>query len=247
MRSTAFTNKNARDAAGRKINMIAIIPARGGSRRLPRKNIADFMGKPMIAWTIDAARDSGLFSQIIVATDCEPIAAVSRACGAQVPFLRGPDDSDDHTPVWVATINALNRLEAQQAERHDVVVQLMANCPLRTAADIRNAHDAFVETGTDFLISVFRYGWINPWWALKVEADTGRPRFLFPEARKRSQDLPPLYCPSGAIWMADAAALKNQKTFYGTEWRVFPMDWRHAVDIDDPADLQMALAIARQR
>ena len=79
MRSAAFTSKTARDAAGRKTSMIAIIPARGGSRRLPRKNIADFMGKPMIAWTIDAARDSGLFSQIIVATDCEPIAAVSRA------------------------------------------------------------------------------------------------------------------------------------------------------------------------
>jgi CMP-N-acetylneuraminic acid synthetase len=224
----------------------AIIPARGGSKRLPGKNIMEFNGRPMLAWTVEAARASGLFEVVHVSTDCEQIAETAIKNGAMVPFLRDPADADDMTPVWTATINALIRLEAYCGHDFDVVVQLMPNCPLRNAQNIRQTYVHFQENKLSFLISVFKYGWMNPWWAIQLSADTGEPIFLFPQARKRSQDLPRLYCPSGAIWIADTVALKQQRTFYGVGWRTYPLDWRNAIDIDDMDDYRMALAIASQ-
>lgn len=226
--------------------ILAIIPARGGSKRLPHKNIMEFRGRPMICWTIDAARKSGIFDEIFISTDCSRTAEIGKDCGAAVPFLRDPTDADDMTPVWTATTNALHQFEQYRKRSYDVVVQLMANCPLRNSQDIRNAYDYYMERRLSFLISVFKYGWMNPWWALTVSAPSGEPTFLFPKARKRSQDLPELYCPSGAIWIADAAQLKRQKTFYGEGWRVFPLKWQQAFDIDDMDDYQMALALANQ-
>lgn len=224
----------------------AIIPARGGSKRLPGKNVMAFNGRPMLAWTIDAALDSGLFEIVHVSTDDEHIARTAVQCGAMVPFLRDAADADDMTPVWTATVNALIRLETHCGHDFDAVVQLMPNCPLRDAQDIRGAYAHFQANHLKFLITVFKYGWMNPWWAIRLAPDTEEPIFLFPEARKRSQDLPKLLCPSGAIWIADAPALKAEKTFYGGGWRTYELDWRHAFDIDDLDDYRMALAIAGQ-
>jgi N-acylneuraminate cytidylyltransferase len=206
----------------------------------------EFNGRPMLAWTVDAARSSGLFDIVHVSTDDERIAQTAIQNGAEVPFLRDAADADDMTPVWTATLNALIRLEAYCGHDFDAVVQLMPNCPLRNAQDIKDAYIHFQENELKFLITVFKYGWMNPWWAMRLAPETDEPIFLFPEARKRSQDLPKLFCPSGAIWIADAVTLKQQKTFYGEGWRTYALDWRHAFDIDDLDDYQMALAIARQ-
>jgi CMP-N-acetylneuraminic acid synthetase len=225
---------------------IAIIPARGGSKRIPRKNVIDFMGRPMIAWTIEAALESGRFDRVVVSTDNPEIAEISKGLGAAVPFLRQVH-ADDGAPVSLATIAALSQAEAEFGEPYRTVVQLMANCPLRNAADISHALSAFVVGKRQFQISCFRFGWMNPWWAVQLAAD-GTPRPLFPEARTaRSQDLPPLYCPTGAIWIADVAALKAAGTFYGPGHRYEPISWVSALDIDDAEDLAMARALAVNR
>src|SRR5690606_40024071 len=117
---------------------IAIIPARGGSKRIPHKNITEFCGKPMIAWTIQAAKDSGLFDRVLVSTDDQRIAEVSKTWGAEVPFLRA-SFADDHTPVSEATASALQQAMNHWQESYASVTQLMANCPLRTADDITQA------------------------------------------------------------------------------------------------------------
>lgn len=225
-------------------NVIAIIPARAGSKRIPNKNIVEFMGKPMIAWTIEAALESGIFSDILVSTDGEEIAALSRNLGASAPFLRNSAYADDITPVSMATVNSLIQMEQHKLVHYDVVVQLMPNCPCRTADDIVNSYNNFLNSSADFQISVFRFGWMNPWWAVELDKKTMRPKPLFPEAlKKRSQDLEDLYCPTGAVWIAEAERLKEQKVFYGEGHAVFPLDWRNSVDIDDIDDLRMAEAV----
>lgn len=222
---------------------IAIIPARGGSKRIPRKNVIDFDGKPMIAWTIEAALTSQCFDDVLVSTDSEEIAEVSIAAGASAPFLR-QENADDAAPSSTATISALKQAESYWHTRFDRVAQLMPNCPLRDAQQIRTAVDHFQAHNLNYQISCFRFGWMNPWWAVKLNADKVPSQF-FPQALgKRSQDLEPLYCPTGAIWIAGRDALLEAGTFYGPDHRYLPMDWMAAVDIDDMDDCRMALALA---
>ncbi|WP_313130850.1 acylneuraminate cytidylyltransferase family protein [Stutzerimonas nitrititolerans] len=221
---------------------IAIIPARGGSKRILRKNIVDFFGKPMIAWTIEAAQKSGYFERILVSTDDEEIAQVARDHGASVPFLR-TECADDHSPVSQATLTSLKQAEAFWDTSFDTVVQLMPNCPLRTAEDITQAIEAFKSKQAVFQISCFKFGWMNPWWAVRLN-EQGQSERLFPEAiGARSQDLPPLYCPTGAIWIARSTAFKEASSFYGPGHVFEPMNWIAAVDIDDAEDLEMATAV----
>lgn len=228
------------------MNRIAIIPARGGSKRIPRKNIVDFEGKPMIAWTIEAALQSGCFDEVLVSTDDEEIAEASRAAGAAVPFLR-QENADDHAPASQATISALKQAEAHWDTHFDLIAQLMPNCPLRAASHIQEAIRHFMAENLSFQISCFRFGWMNPWWSVQLSSN-GIPERMFPDAAKqRSQDLPSLYCPTGAIWLANRNALLAADTFYGPEHRFFPLDWQAAVDIDDMEDLRMAKAVARMQ
>ena len=228
------------------MSRIAIILARGGSKRLPRKNILDLGGKPMLGWTVGAALQSDCFTHVLVSTDDEEIAEVGRAFGAVVPFLRSAA-SDDQASSSEATLVALAQAEQYWSIRYDVVAQLMANCPLRTAIDIQQAVDAFARSPAPAQISVFRFGWMNPWWAAKLKLGQ-EPEYLFPEARlARSQDLPPLYCPSGAIWLANRDELVAKGSFYLPGHVLHPMDWMSALDIDDEDDLRMARACFTMR
>lgn len=220
---------------------IAIILARGGSKRLPRKNVLDFFGKPMLAWSIDAALASQCFDRVLVSTDDPEIADIAICHGAEAPFLRDAA-ADDKSSSSEATLIALAQAERHWDESYDVVSQLMANCPLRTAADIRSSIDHFAHVRAPVQISCFRFGWMNPWWAARLDAG-GRPDYLFPEARTaRSQDLPPLYCPSGALWVAQRDALLSSRSFYTAGHVLHPLDWMSAMDIDDEDDLAMARA-----
>jgi len=221
---------------------IAIIPARSGSKRIPMKNIIDFNGKPMIAWTIEAAISSGLFTKVLVSTDSEEIAEISRNYGAEVPFLRD-NYADDITPVSVATCEALNQAERFWNTKFDNVTQLLANCPLRTANDIILFHDDFLGREVDFLLSCFKFGWMNPWWAFKLN-ENNQHTFLFKNStKKRSQDLDNLYCPTGSIWMGKANILKVKKSFYTKNQQFKEISWISAVDIDDNNDLNFARSL----
>ena len=225
---------------------IAIILARGGSKRLPRKNVLPLGGRPMLVWSVRAALDAGCFERVLVSTDDEAIATVGREAGAEVPFLRDVA-ADDLAPSSEATRGALLQAESHWGEGYDVVAQLMANCPLRTAQDIRDAAAAFDAGAAPAQISAFRFGWMNPWWAARLQGD-GQPEWLFPEARvARSQDLPPLYCPSGALWLARRDDFLAGGSFYLPGHTLHPMEWMSAMDIDDEDDLTMAEACMQLR
>lgn len=227
-------------------NTIAIIPARGGSKRVPRKNIRSMNGRPLIAYTIEAALESGIFDRVLISTDCEEIADVASKSGAEVPFLRDPGLADDISPVSVATLDMLKRVDPD-ARSVAHVCQLMANCPLRDAEDIRSSWRQYETTSPDSQISVTRYGWQNPWWAFRQEEDfTLDP--LFPEAMTaRSQDLPELYCPTGAVWWGRAEVLRQEGTFHVEGRTGWEIDWRHGMDIDTEEDWQLTAALMNQK
>ena len=218
---------------------IAVIPARGGSKRIPRKNVRDLVGKPMIAYTIEAACASGLFERVVVSTDSREIAEIAERHGAEAPFLRDAVLADDVTPVSLATVDALERLDPERT-RYDRVAQLMPNCPLRSAEDLQNSHVQFRASKSTSQISVVRYGWQNPWWAMRRNEEL-KLNPIFPEQMKqRSQDLPELFCPTGAIWWASTEALRREKTFYMEGQTGWEMPWQRGIDIDTPDDWAMA-------
>ncbi|MED7787534.1 acylneuraminate cytidylyltransferase family protein [Francisella sp. 19X1-34] len=218
---------------------VAIIPARGGSKRIPKKNIVDFLGKPMISRTIQAAVDSGCFEKVIVSTDSQEIADISKSYGAEVPFLRD-EYADDISPVSDVIINTLKKLE-NLGYYYENVVSLMPNCPLRTSDDILNMYKAFEKDNNNFLLSAFSYGYTNPWWAQYKSEGIYKP--LFPDqVMRRSQDLEELLCPSGAIWIAKVNKLYEAATFYGKGYLFHELSYFSAVDIDDFDDLELAKA-----
>lgn len=223
--------------------VIAVIPARGGSKRVAGKNIRLLGGKPLIAYSIEAALESGVMDRIVVSTDSEEIASVAREWGAEVPFLRSAEISDDVTPVSAVTADALERLDPG-AERYGAVAQLMANCPMRSSRDIVTSYKQFCDTGADSQVSVVRYGWQNPWWAMRRDAGSFRLEPLFPqEMMARSQDLPELFCPTGAIWWGKASVIRERKTFHIPERTGWEIHWQHGVDIDTVEDLEFAEAV----
>jgi N-acylneuraminate cytidylyltransferase len=226
------------------VKRIAIIPARGGSKRILNKNILDFNGKPMIAWTIIAAKKTKIFDRILVSTEDNKIASIAKKYGAEVPFFR-KKYYDDISPVSIVTISALEEAMLHWKEFYKIVVQLMPNCPLRNSEDIKESLKIFEKKKRYFQISCFKFGWMNPWWSFKLNKKR-KPRPLFPNLlNKRSQDLESLYCPTGAIWIADTDKLLKEKTFYGREHAFEPMNWSRAVDIDSYEDLDFAIFLKK--
>ncbi len=220
-------------------NILAVIPARGGSKRVPGKNIRDLCGKPAIDYTIDAALKSRLFSKIIVSTDSHKIAKIAKAAGAEVPFMRDSEISDDYTPVSEVTADALNRVDPAGIF-YKYVAQLMPNCPLRTADDIELSFAQFERHNADSQISVTDYGWQNPWWAMSLN-DRNEIKYSFPDkVKSRSQDLSYVFCPTGAIWWIKAEILKEEKNFHTANSQAWVMPWQRAVDIDTEDDWQLA-------
>jgi len=226
-------------STGSKDSCLAVIPARGGSQRVPGKNIRDLSGRPMIVYTIEAALQSELFARVIVSTDDPRIADISQRAGAEIPFLRDPSLADHQTHVSAATADALDRVDAR-SERFDCVAQVMACCPLRNAADIGNSYEQFVATGADSQVSVSRYTWLNPWGAMRRD-DTFHVAPLFPEEENtRSQDLPPLFCIVGAIWWAKAAVLRRERTYHISARTGWEIPWQRSLDIDTEDDFRLA-------
>ena len=240
----AFASEPVNVVPGATGALLAVIPARGGSKRVPGKNIRPLGGRPALAYTIEAALQSGIFRTVIVSSDSEAIAAVARSEGAEVPFLREPALATDDVPVSSATVDALERLDPD-GRIYSAVAQLMPNCPLRTAEDVRSSWAQFESGHSPAQLSVTRFGWQNPWWAFHREEDrTLSP--LFPDRiTAPSQTLPDLFCPTGAIWWASSALLRAAGTFHVDRRTGWEIPWERAVDIDTEEDWRMAEALFR--
>jgi CMP-N-acetylneuraminic acid synthetase len=220
---------------------IAVIPARGGSKRVPRKNIRPFFGHPMIAYSIAAARNSGLFSRVLVSTEDPEIASVSRAYRADV-IERPAALAADHVTVVEVALHALEHVTAQGA-KPPALCNLMPNCPLRRSADIKAQWEAF-RPGRSFQISTVAYRGVYPQWSLAIDG-RGEGRWFFGEALKPSQELPPLVCPTGAVWWVRAEEFVKQRRFYGAPFHAEVMDSDRGLDIDTEEDLRLADLLVR--
>jgi len=213
---------------------LAIIPARGGSKRIPRKNIRDFCGKPMIAWSIEAARRSGLFDHILVSTDDDEIAEIALSHGAEVPFRRPPELADDHTATRPVVNHAIREAETLWGEV-EYVCCIYATAPFLRIGDLKQGFDRLVETGAEFAFSVTSFPYPIQR-ALKLTPNGGVEMF-YPEYRQsRSQDLEPAYHDAGQFyWGRTKAFLENKDTFSNSSIPVVLPYWR-VVDIDNEED-----------
>lgn len=197
----------------------------------------------MLVRAIRTALATEVIDRVLVSTDSPEIAAVAREAGAQAPFLRAAA-ADDRTPVSEATAVAVEEWCAHGSPAPDVVVQLMANCPFRTSRTIQDFVERLHTEGAEAAVSVFEPRFGSPGWAVRLDVD-GRPEPLSPEFRfARSQDLPAFYCPTGTIWAARCGTLLEQRTFYATNHRLYPVPWLDAIDIDTPEELQFARWLA---
>jgi pseudaminic acid cytidylyltransferase len=224
------------------VRAVAIIPARGGSKRLPRKNVIDFLGRPIIAYTIDAARQSHCFERVVVSTEDDEIAAVSERCGAVVDH-RAPALATDAVGLVDVCLDFLDR-EGAAGRQWSVMACLYATAPMRTAADIRSTM-ALVETGRcGFAMAVTSYD-RYPHQALKFGADASLAPMWPDLVTLRGSDLPPLRAGNGSTYVVDVAEFRRLRTFYGPKLRGYDMPRERSIDIDTRADLDFAIWAAR--
>ncbi len=223
---------------------IAIIPARGGSKRIKDKNIVDFCGKPMMAYALEAARESGLFDVIHVSTDSARIAAVAGELGFPVDFLRDASFADDHTPLMPVLRWVLNQFKDRGQEASDVCL-LMPCAPLVEAGDLRAAYEAYVEAGRKTMVLAvvpFPYPVER---ALAMGPD-GVLRPKFPETwHKRSQDLDPAYHDAGLFSFSPAAHILDPDLVVTDRLLPYALPRYKAADIDEPEDLEYAEILYR--
>jgi len=213
---------------------LCIIPARGGSKRVPRKNIKPFSGKPMIAWPILAALGSGLFDHVIVSTEDVEIAAVAREFGATTPFMRPPELADDHAGTGVVVTHAI-RWFAEQSNPATIACCLYATAPFVRPGDLIAAADDLVASGAAFVFTATSFGF--PILRAIGYDGSGKLGPLFPEhISKRSQDLPEAFHDAGQFYIGGAQRWLDNLPMFGPDSRMHLLPRHRVQDIDTPED-----------
>lgn len=213
---------------------LAVIPARGGSKRIPRKNIKKFCGKPMIAWSIEAALQSGCFDQVIVSTDDEEIAEVARQHGASVPFMRPAELSDDYTGTTPVLRHAVEWFSTQ-GQTFQLVCCLYATAPFVRAEDIQHGLEILAESGCDYAFSVTSYAFPIQR-AIRITKNN-RVEMLNPaHFSTRSQDLEEAYHDAGQFYWGHAEAWQAGKVIFGPDSAPVLLPRYRVQDIDSSED-----------
>ena len=218
--------------------IVAIIPARGGSKRIPRKNIRPFAGKPIIAYSIDAARQSGLFDRIIVSTDDEEIGVIAREYGAETPFFRPPELANDHAGTNEVVAHALRWL-ADSGMPAEVACCIYATAPFVTAANLALGRETLMTGGKSFAFSVTRFDF-PIYRAIRLLPEGGVapcfPQFI----EHRSQDLEETYHDAGQFYWGQAAAFVDDQPLFAPHSAPVILPRHQVQDIDTQEDWEMA-------
>lgn len=220
---------------------VAIIPARGGSKRIPRKNIKDFAGRPMIAHTIVAALESGCFERVLVSTDDQEIAAIARQWGAEVPFVRPPELSDDKTATAPVVLHALDWLKAN-GDEPDYACCIYATAPFLQGRYLQHGLDTLRATGATTAFSVTSFAF-PIYRGLQLDQN-GVVSMIWPEHKlTRSQDLPEAYHDAGQFYWLNSSKFREGGSLYAPDSRAVILPRRLVQDIDTPEDWDVAVAL----
>lgn len=216
-------------------SVLAIIPARGGSKGVPRKNIRMLAGKPLIAWTIQEALKSRYLDRIIVSTEDAEIAEVAKAWGAEVPFMRPTEFAQDNTPGIEPVIHAIRSLPV-----YDYVVLLQPTSPLRCCADIDGCIELCENRKAPSCVSVSEPD-KSPYWMFTVDTQGRMSRLLELERTiSRRQELPPVYALNGAVYVAQTLSFLEEKSFVTESTVPYVMSKTDSIDIDTETDFAIA-------
>ncbi len=221
---------------------IAIIPARGGSKRIPRKNVRSFAGRPMISYSIECAQASGIFDRVLVSTDDGEIAGVARACGAEVPFMRPRELADDYTGTTEVTAHAVEQLR-ERGVQASAVCCIYATAPFIRAEDLRRGLQLlasgawrYVFAATSYAFPIFR--------SFRFEHSQGV-RMLFPEhAATRSQDLPEILHDAGQFYWGQPQAWLERASIFSRHSAIVRIPRWRVQDIDTDEDWARAEAMS---
>ncbi|OGV13388.1 MAG: acylneuraminate cytidylyltransferase [Stygiobacter sp. RIFOXYA2_FULL_38_8] len=215
--------------------VLAIIPARGGSKGIPRKNIKMLAGKPLIAWTIEEGKKSKYIDRFILSSEDEEIIKVAKEWGCEVPFIRPKELAQDETPGIVPVIHTINIL----TEKYDYVCLLQPTSPLRKVWHIDKCIEKCINMETSSCIGVQEVD-KHPYLMHKINK-LGSLEPLFKKVQlTRRQDADKIYAVNGAIYFAKSDFILNQKSFVGQNTSAFLMDKISSIDIDDMSDFQYA-------
>lgn len=226
--------------------IVGIIPARGGSRRIPLKNLALLRGRPLIAYTIEAAKGSRTLDRLIVSTDHDGIAAAAVKFGAEVPFRRPAELAED-VPMERVIQHAVRHIEEIDRAPVSVAVTLQPTSPFRTPEDIDACVEKLLATGADSVITVTPVQQ-RPEWMYRLEGDRAF-SFLDPATKREpggAHTLPPLYIPTGAVYATRRETLMEKNLITGPDTRVVIIPHERALDIDLPVDLLVAEVLAQR-
>lgn len=216
---------------------IAVITARGGSKRIPRKNIKDFLDKPIIAYSIAAALDARCFDEVMVSTDDREIADVARLCGAKIPFFRSAETSNDFATTADVLVEVLNEYLAR-GEEFAYACCIYPTAPFVTADKLRRGHDLLRSTGADSAVPVVKFGYPIQR-ALKIEE--GGVKMIWPEHQdSRSQDLMPAYHDCGQFYWIRTQSFLQQKRLFADHTVPIEVPESEVQDIDTDEDWKIA-------
>lgn len=228
------------------LKIMGITPARGGSKSIPKKNIKDFLGKPLIAWTIETALKSGVIGRYIVDTDSEEIAEVARKFGAGVPYMRPGELAQDTTPTLPVLQNAVKWMRENENYYPDILILLECVSPTKQPYHIQEALKIFLEDkSVDSLVTVTEApAQYNPHWLFKKD-DGGCAQIFTGEEMKdiipRRQSLPKVYAKNGAFYIMKTDCLfRNPPSIFGDRTKLYVMDDKFNIDIDVPDDWAVA-------
>ena len=216
------------------MTLLALIPARGGSKGIPRKNVRPFCGKPLLQWSIDAALAASCVDQVVVSTDDPEIVDLAKACGAEVPFLRPAELATDEAPGIAPVLHAL-----QQLPRVSDLLLLQPTSPLRTSADIEAIVALRQQAGCESVVSLTPSA-KHPAWMYGLSQDQRLEPLLELDEIHCRQQLPPAYVLNGALYLASRVFLLREHSFIREDTVGYVMPPERSVDIDTPFEWQWA-------
>ena len=223
------------------MSTVAFIFARGGSKGLPGKNIKIFSGKPLIAWSIEQAKKLSSIDRVIVSTDCSEIARVAKEYGAEVPFLRPDNISEDDSPEWMAWRHALSFLLEKEGKMPDIMLSIPTTAPLRRVVDIENCLNLYKKGGVDVVITTTD-AHRSPYFNMVKKSHDGNVELVIKPKDKlyRRQDAPIVYDMTTVAYVMNPEFIMHNESIFDRRTKAVNVPLETSIDIDNMYDFKMA-------